>query len=71
MLFSLGQFCQWVGSQVMSTGTVQIWPGTPVASPLIEGDRVLGVRLVDQGTTPGGSRTQVICPAWIFAPASP
>ena len=54
MLFSLGQFCQWVGSQVMSTGTVQIWPGTPVASPLIEGDRVLGVRLVDQGTTPRG-----------------
>ena len=31
LLLSLGQFCQWVGTQVMSTGAVQIWPGSPVA----------------------------------------
>jgi len=29
---------------------VQIWPGMPVAEPLIEGDAVAGVRLADQGT---------------------
>ncbi len=49
MLLSIGQFNQWVGSQLIASGAVQIWPGTPVAEPLIEGDRVLGVRLIDQG----------------------
>ncbi len=37
MVLSMGQFMQWVGAQVQSTGTVQIWPGTPVAKALIEG----------------------------------
>ncbi len=50
---SIGQFNQWVGSHLMASGTVQIWPGTPAAAPLIEGDKVVGVRLVDQGETPG------------------
>jgi electron-transferring-flavoprotein dehydrogenase len=50
---SIGQFNQWVGSQLMSTGTVQIWPGTPAAQPLIDGDKVTGVRLVDQASAPG------------------
>ena len=50
LLLSLGQFCQWAGTQVMGTGAVQIWPGSPVARPLIEDDRVIGVRLLDQGT---------------------
>jgi len=36
MILSMGQFMQWVGTQVQSTGTVQIWPGTPVAEALIE-----------------------------------
>ena len=31
LVLSMGQFMQWVGAQVQSTGTVQIWPGTPVA----------------------------------------
>ena len=31
MILSMGQFMQWVGAQVQSAGTVQIWPGTPVA----------------------------------------
>jgi electron-transferring-flavoprotein dehydrogenase len=34
LLLSMGQFTQWVGTQVMATGLVQIWPGTPVAQPL-------------------------------------
>ena len=32
LVLSMGQFMQWVGAQVQSTGTVQIWPGTPVAA---------------------------------------
>ena len=29
LVLSIGQFNQWVGSQLMATGLVQIWPGTP------------------------------------------
>ena len=69
MILSLGQFMQWVGAQVQSTGTVQIWPGTPVAEVLFEsasngaGDppappiaktKVVGVRLLDQGVDKKG-----------------
>lgn len=54
MIFSLGQFNQWVSDQITSTGTVQIWPGMPVSEPLFKGDEVNGVRLVDQGMTPEG-----------------
>jgi electron-transferring-flavoprotein dehydrogenase len=40
LVLSMGQFMQWVGAQVQSTGTVQIWPGTPVSQVLIENDAV-------------------------------
>jgi electron-transferring-flavoprotein dehydrogenase len=50
LIFSLGQFNQWVSDQVAASGVVQIWPGMPVAEPLIENDAVAGVRLADQGT---------------------
>ena len=50
LLLSLGQFTQWVGGQLMGTGLVQVWPGMPVAGPLFEGERVVGLRLADQGT---------------------
>jgi electron-transferring-flavoprotein dehydrogenase len=53
LVMSIGQFNSWVGAQLMGTGTVQIWPGTPVAQPLVEGDKVTGVRLMDQGATRG------------------
>ncbi len=53
-LFSLGQFNQWVGSRLTMHGLAQIWPGMPVSSALVEDDRVVGVRLVDQGTTRSG-----------------
>ena len=36
LILSMGQFMQWVGAQVQSSGTVQIWPGTPVSQVLIE-----------------------------------
>jgi electron-transferring-flavoprotein dehydrogenase len=53
LVLSIGQFNQWVGSQLMASGAAQIWPGVPVAEPLIEDNRVAGVRLVDQGADPG------------------
>jgi electron-transferring-flavoprotein dehydrogenase len=50
LVLSLGQFNQWVSDQVAASGVVQIWPGMPVAEPLIVADSVTGVRLGDQGT---------------------
>ncbi len=53
-VFSLGQFTQWVSGQVMASGATQIWPASPVAGPLFDGDCVTGIRLVDQGTDAKG-----------------
>ena len=39
LVMSIGQFNQWVGSQLMATGLVQIWPGTPVSAPLLTAKR--------------------------------
>ncbi len=55
LVMSIGQFNQWVGSQVMASGTVQVWPGTPVAQALFEDGKVTGVRLVDQGVEKDGT----------------
>ncbi len=53
-VLSLGQFNQWVGAQLMGSGTVQIWPATPVTEALVEDDGVVGVRLIDQGVDANG-----------------
>ncbi len=50
LILGMGQFAQWVAGNLMAEAQVQLWPGTPVAEPLIEDDVVVGVRLVDQGT---------------------
>ena len=55
MILSLGQFMQWVGAQVQGSGVVQVWPGTPVARALIEEEKVVGVRLLDQGVDKQGN----------------
>jgi electron-transferring-flavoprotein dehydrogenase len=55
LVLGIGQFNQWVGSQLMATGLVQIWPGTPVAAPLFSGNKVDGLRLSDQGVEKSGS----------------
>ena len=55
LILSIGQFTQWVGQQVMASGVVQVWPGTPVSQALIEDGKVVGVRLVDQGTDKAGN----------------
>ena len=60
---------QWVGAQLMATGTVQIWPGTPGAQALIEderGDRRAAGR-PGRGQA-GQSRAPASCPAWTCAP---
>jgi electron-transferring-flavoprotein dehydrogenase len=55
LVLSMGQFNQWVGSQLMSTSRVQIWPGTPVSGPLLSGRKVEGLRLADQGVARSGA----------------
>src|SRR5208282_2587134 len=54
-VLSLGQFNQWVGEQLTSSGLLQIWPGTPVSAPLIEERTVKGIRLADQGVALDGT----------------
>ena len=55
LILSIGQFNQWVGAQLMATGLVQIWPGTPVSAPLFLGKKVEGLRLTDQGVDKSGA----------------
>jgi len=56
LVLSLGQFMQHVGSELMATGAVQIWPGSPISEALIDTAcaTVSGVRLTDQGVTRDG-----------------
>src|SRR5512136_2993873 len=62
IVLSMGQFTQWVGNQLMASGLVQIWPGMPVSAPLIEENRVTGIRLADQGVNRDGSPSAVYVP---------
>jgi electron-transferring-flavoprotein dehydrogenase len=62
LVLSVGQFSQWVGSQLMASGLVQIWPGMPVSEPLIEENRVVGIRLADQGVNKDGSPSACFMP---------
>ena len=60
LVLSIGQFNQWVGSNLMAGGLAQIWPGTPVSGPIFDGNNgkekrtVLGLRLADQGVDKHG-----------------
>ncbi|WP_243366255.1 4Fe-4S ferredoxin [Fundidesulfovibrio soli] len=54
-VFSIGQFNQWAGSQVMGSGLAQIWPSMPVARVIMEEGKVVGVRLADQGVDKKGN----------------
>jgi len=62
LVLSMGQFMQWVGAQLQNTGTVQVWPGTPVAHALIEENKVMGVRLMDQGVDKKGAASDGFTP---------
>jgi electron-transferring-flavoprotein dehydrogenase len=62
LVLSIGQFNSWVGQQLMMGGMVQIWPGSPVSEPLVEGQKVTGVRLMDQGVEKDGTPTPAHMP---------
>lgn len=68
LVLSIGQFNQWVGSQLMASGFVQIWPGTPATEPIFaqneapEHRAVLGLRLADQGVDKLGRPAQGFMP---------
>ncbi len=49
-VLSMGQFMQWAGMRLMGSGLVQLWPGMPVSRAVLDGQRVVGVQLLDQGT---------------------
>ncbi len=55
LVLSIGQFNSWVGQQLMMSGMVQIWPGSPVSQALMEDRKVTGIRLVDQGVEKDGT----------------
>src|SRR6185369_11680471 len=57
LVLSLGQFMQHIGSELMMYGTVQLWPGTPVESAIVDDmeERVCGIRLCDQGVDRAGN----------------
>jgi electron-transferring-flavoprotein dehydrogenase len=57
LVLSIGQFNQWIGTHLMATGLVQIWPGTPVSAPLFKDNKVEGLRLADQGVDKSGVPT--------------
>jgi len=59
---SIGQFNQWAGSNLMASGLVQIWPGMPVSAPLLDGEKVVGIKLADQGVNKDGSPTDCFMP---------
>jgi electron-transferring-flavoprotein dehydrogenase len=62
LILSIGQFNQWVGSQLMASGLVQIWPGTPVSAPLFADNAVAGIRLADQGVDQHGAPSDAFMP---------
>jgi len=71
LVLSIGQFNQWVGSQLMASGLVQIWPGTPsprlsskaTPSPASASPIKVSTKLANPPTTS--------CPAWMSEPNSP
>jgi electron-transferring-flavoprotein dehydrogenase len=68
LVFSIGQFNQWVATQLMASGLVQIWPGSPVSSPIFADESgadkraVVGIRLADQGVDRSGLSTEGFMP---------
>jgi electron-transferring-flavoprotein dehydrogenase len=74
LVMSIGQFNEWVSSQLMSAGLAQIWPGMPVSAPLFaeapamssNGMKprrtVCGLRLADQGVDKTGAPAEGFMP---------
>jgi len=62
LVLSMGQFNQWVGSQIVAAGLAQIWVGTPVSAPIFSGNAVQGLRLTDQGVDRSGAPAEGFLP---------
>lgn len=54
LVMSMGGFMTWASQKAMEQG-LMVMPGTPVAAPLFEGEKVVGVRLADQGVEKDGT----------------
>lgn len=52
-VLNLGAFMGWASQKAMECG-MMVLPGSPVAEPLFEGDKVVGVRMADQGVDKNG-----------------
>jgi electron-transferring-flavoprotein dehydrogenase len=55
VVLSMGQFMQHVAGEILASGVVQIWPGTPAAEALCGASErsVAGIRLADNDSEPG------------------
>ncbi len=53
-ILSLGSLCAWLAQQAETLG-VEVFPGFPAAAPLIENDKVIGVRCGDMGLNKDGT----------------
>ncbi len=53
---SLGKLVRWMAGKVEARGGVDLFPGFGAAEPLLEGDRVVGVRCGDKGIARDGTR---------------
>ena len=52
-ILNMGAFMGWAAQKAMEYGFM-IMPGSPVAAPLFDGDKVTGVRMADQGVDKKG-----------------
>ena len=62
LILSIGQFNQWVGSQLMASRPGADLARQPVAAPLFDGKKVEGLRLADQGVERSGAPTDGFMP---------
>jgi electron-transferring-flavoprotein dehydrogenase len=53
---SLGRVVRWMATQLEARGGVDLFAGFGAAEPLLEGDRVVGVRCADRGVAKDGTR---------------
>ena len=62
LVLNMGSLMGWAACKVMESGTAQIWPGSPVSGPIFDGERVVGVRMADQGVEKDGAQTDAYMP---------
>jgi electron-transferring-flavoprotein dehydrogenase len=59
---SLGKLVRWMAERVEARGGVDLFPGFGAAEPLLDGDRVVGVRCGDKGIAKDGTRKDTFEP---------